>query len=298
MNVEDSLKITANKIDDIIRDIQAGSVPNEEELQDVLDCLKGISLLSESSTGKIRIEEDEIPFDKMFLDFDDRAESSKEILKTMLSSIQNKEVPSEEILQKLSESIKYLKDIYDAIYSASKTILSNDEIPSEGSSINKIHAAIERSQLLQHQEKLLSVYDTLNRFMAVRSMVPVYADALLPFQNKASSTISNFAHIANTSLDDLMKITQEASLFLGTLDCQNLDSVEGLEWLERISATFPRNVEIGLSRQKYFIDENALERAEEAMANLSMSFVPFPNMIGLEPNPEKAGSNATNVSNK
>lgn len=234
-------------------------IDNEEELQES-ECMQLVTDLKElREEADIEAEGEQsnmsLNIEELLSEFNSSADGSKIILQNMLSAISEGRVPQTEEMKELDDSIDELRQKYESIYSMALTQVAEEEMPEKGLSAGEYVEAVKNSVSLLYKKQIEEIKKVLEDFISVRSLVSNYAAALRSYQDEARALLNGVSNGENTDVESLNQKIVGPKVFLQTMECEDIDSDEGQELLDKVSAYYPRRVENGLAANKYFIEK-------------------------------------------
>ena len=96
-------------------------------------------------------------------------------------------VPSNETMSEFNADIDKLCVKYNDIYMAVKDIVSEDELPAEGKNVNTYVEAAKKSKIRFIHEQIEQAKCILTNFIAVKSRLDIYEQALKPRARKGQT---------------------------------------------------------------------------------------------------------------
>ena len=237
---------------------------SEEECLTIIDDLeyiKNLSLLKDTA-----MEERDVvkSIDELIEDFNTSANGSTQLLRAMLTTITEGRVPEKTDVTELDQSIESLRDKYASISQFVAAQVLEEELPDPGSSVTDFVDALENSKTIQYQRQMDEISHTLKSFIAVRSMIDAYTLALQPFQQQAESLLSKMEGSEDLDLESVTEENKGPAAFMDALACDDYDSQENIEILDRVAEFFPQRVSNGLAANKYHIDRDVLQSIEHS----------------------------------
>ena len=118
--------------------------------------------------------------------FDQQAGTVKEQLTTLLVTVSDGRVPSNETMSEFNADIDKLCVKYNDIYMAVKDIVSEDELLAEGKNVNTYVEAAKKSKIRFIHEQIEQAKCILTNFIAVKTRLDIYEQALKPRARKSS----------------------------------------------------------------------------------------------------------------
>lgn len=187
--------------------------------------------------------------------FNQQANNVKEQLTTFLMEVSDGKVPSANDMSAFNADMIELRDKYDGIYAATKEITSVDEIPAKGKNVSIYVEVAKKSRVRLLQEQIKQAKVILTRFIAIKSKLDVYNQALKPYQDVASDLLSQ---ISEETINNVLAKMVSLKAFVDAMEFENIgSSVEGLTLMREVSKYYSWEVQIGLiSNQYYFDTEN------------------------------------------
>ena len=207
---------------------------------------------------KIRKKKSQI--DLLSEEYDKLTIESKKKLQIIQDTVSGGSAPEEKQVQDFKGSITGLRDAYNKICAIAREKLSESELPPEGSAAKDFVTAVKEStdaELAVYRKKALEV---LQRFVKIWSDDDYYLK-LLSDHKKASYEnikILKDPELANdrfTETEDYEQIMIPAETFLKALDCEDPDSEEGIELLDKVCQYFSFKAAVGIMKKQYRIME-------------------------------------------
>lgn len=247
--------------------LQRNTKLSEGECKAVIDDLeyvKNLSLLKDTT-----MEEKDVvkSIDELIEEFNISANGSTQLLREMLTTISEGRVPEKTDVTELDQSIDSLRKKYSSIsqYVASQVL--EEELPVPGSPVTEYVDALENSKIIQYQKQMDEISQTLKSFIAVRSMIDAYTLALQPFQQQAESLLAKIEGTEELDLESIAVENKGPVAFMDAMACDDYDSQENIEILDRVAEFFPPRVCNGLAAKKYYIDQEVFHSIEESEAS-------------------------------
>lgn len=220
--------------------------------------------------------------ERLFEEFNIAADSARQHLDEMVSNINGGKVPSKELLNEYSAIVDVLEEKYNAVYVMANELAEDDVSKTTGLPILDYVEVIRNNQQIQLQKQIDQAKILLEQFIEVKALAETYADALLPYQEKARellSTISNEKYDGETDIDN---ISVGPELFLRAMRAEDLDSEEALDLLEEIGEYYKPRVVNGLARRKYYLDEvEIIEEQSAAQPEKEVATADEPSEVGV-----------------
>ena len=204
------------------------------------------------------------------------ADDSKHLLQEILDLVTSGRVPERELVDHLDISINDLRSRYEAVKDCAVEGLYKEELPPDGSSVDEYAKAIENSKKAEYEKALNDLKQILEEFVAVRSLVAAYSEALRPFQTKAIELLGKIKSDKDIDLGNAKAEAEGPRAFMDALVCSDYDSEENMLKLEKLPAYFPFRVGSGVSSGKYFVDNEvrANSSRQEAIDEISATAEP------------------------
>lgn len=201
--------------------------------------------------------------------FDQQAGTVKEQLTTLLVTVSDGRVPSNETMSEFNADIDKLCVKYNDIYMAVKDIVSDDELPAEGKNVNTYVEAAKKSKIRFIREQIEQAKCILTNFIAVKSRLDIYEQALKPYQDAASELLSQ---ISEETIEDILPETNTHQLFIDAMEFKDIgSSAEGLELMRKISHHYEWEVQAGLWSNKYYLEDGKTDDICMAMQELAVA---------------------------
>ena len=196
--------------------------------------------------------------DQLFNTFLKNANLAEAKLSEMLSTISDGRVPTDDLLTELNTDLKKMEEMYTAIVGAAKSVLPPNLLPPEGSSVGDYSEAFQTHKQQESFDRIQLAKRTLERFIAVKSLVESYEKALEPYQADAKKLLDELhADVQGKPLDNIKGSLKGPELFLRALGTDSFDSEEGIELLEELSNHYPRRVQLGIQGHSYYLTDEA-----------------------------------------
>lgn len=244
-----------------IQHLQEGkdlAVEECESIIDDLDIIKTIDLREDIEIGGQEMNADSVNIEGLIDDFQTSASGTTQLLRMMITVISEGRIPKEDDVEQLDLSIQRLQKKYSFISEFVAERISEDELPERGSAVDEFVKALENSRNILYQKQLDKIRQTLEAFTAVRSLIEAFSDALLPFQKRAEDILSKMAFSDKIDIESLSSENEGPEAFMDALGCENAESQENIEILERVLDFFPKRIYTGLLTKKYYIDQSVL----------------------------------------
>lgn len=193
--------------------------------------------------------------ERLFEEFNVAADSAKQHLEEMVSNINGGKVPSKELLNEYSAIVDVLEEKYNAVYVMANELAEDDVSKTTGLPILDYVEIIRNNRQIQLQKQIDQAKILLGQFIEVKALAETYADALLPYQEKAKELLSSISSDKYSGEPDIDSISIGPELFLRAMREEDLDSDEALDLLEEIGEHYKPRVVNGLARRKYYLDE-------------------------------------------
>jgi len=201
--------------------------------------------------------------DGLLTEFTTGANRVETSLSTMLALVSDGRVPSKSDIQSLETDLDGLQKAYDSIQLLASEVVAEEQLPDEGASVSDYAEAIKNSEVLRIKEQLREIEIRLQRFIAVKSLVVAFEEALKPYQEAAHDLLAKLDTSTSPSPGELEKTTEAHKLFLEAIATEDFDSDAGMDLMEKIEEHYPSKVQRGLMLNKYYIDEEASVGAVE-----------------------------------
>lgn len=209
-----------------------------------------------------------VDMDKLFQEFNDYADNSKQFLQKMLAVISEGKVPEQKSVDELEDSIENLRKRYASVYKAALAQLPEGDMPEEGMPAAEYVEAVRRNETLQYKKKLEMIRGCLEKFISVRALIERYTFALMPFQEQAEELMKKLD--TDIDLESISKKILGPESFLKAIACDNFDSEENYGLLEGVGDYFTPQVMLGVATQNYYIDAGENDRSLEKFKTISM----------------------------
>lgn len=257
-STNDAIKQAITHVTGILDHLNQGEDISLQEYTRVIDDLEILCEIKESKSLEEQIKMN-TNIDDILLQFNKRADDSKELLQNMLSVVTEGRVPDESDVIRLNNSIDSLREDYNKVYSMAMSELPEDEMLEEGLSAVEYAEAIKNSKSLAYKRQLESMKVVLKQFISVQSLVSQFTDALLPYKQEAHQLMKDIAG-EDQNTEELVERVEGPTIFLKYLNFEGKHTDEGRNLLDQVIKRFSSPwVAVGLSQGGYFIPESALE---------------------------------------
>ena len=192
--------------------------------------------------------------DELVKSYYDQASIVKNRLNDALSKVEKGVVPSKKEISDCSDSLGELSIRYEAIVANASESLSDDEMPSDGSSVETYAEAINNSAINRVAEDFQHFMVIINKFVNVHSDKESYESAFEPFRKEAVKMLDMLKKALESKGNFDIPDVASQELFVKVVETDDLDNDEGLELLEQVSEIYPVRIQTGLSRGQYHID--------------------------------------------
>lgn len=205
-----------------------------------------------------KIQKKKSQIDLLSEEYDKLTIESKKKLQIIQDTVSGGSAPEEKQVQDFKESIAGLRDTYNKICAVAREKLSESELPPEGGAAQDFVTAVKESrdaELAVYRKKALEV---LQRFGKIWSDDRFYLE-LLSDHKKASYEnirVLKDPELANerfTETEDYEQIMAPAETFLKALECEDPDSEEGIELLDKVCQYFSFKAAVGIMKKQYYI---------------------------------------------
>ena len=264
---DEMLQNALNHAESLKTGLEKGSI-TKDECEAMLEVLKELKL----NGDEVDVSDKGECIEKVFLDFEQCATETKRILQEMLTLISEGRVPAQESVRDLDESIVTLQNKYNSIYQSALSQLEPDEMPSADSSADLYVEAVRNSKTLRYKKQLEEAKTCLIRFLAVRSKVIVYSNALAPYQGNATDLLDSLR--SGFDMETLEERVAGPRAFLTALEYHDKDSDEGIALCEAVDSLLDSRVGKGIVAGKYYIDTDAESKIIEKMSTDVTNSVP------------------------
>ena len=207
---------------------------------------------------KRKIQKKKSQIDLLLDEFDRLTIDSQKKLQIILDTVSGGTSPDEDQIQDLKKSIADLRNQYNKICAIARERLSDSEMPPEGSAAKEFVTAVNErkaAELAGYREKALEV---LKRF------VRIWSDDRFCLRRLSDQKEASYEYIKIlenpgwengqlTETEDYEQIMIPAETFLKALDCEDLDSEEGIELLEKVCEYFSFDTAVGIMEKQYYI---------------------------------------------
>ena len=189
----------------------------------------------------------------MIASFDEQSEIVNSRLTSLLSAVKEGRVPTAEDLNSLENCVSILQNSYDRIFNYAQETVTPQELPKDGSPVSELVSAIENSQVRYLEEQLGRTKATLTRFLAVKSLIEEYSNALRPYQEKAAALLEQ---LGEKTVEAIIPQVQAPELFLKALDMDDLiRNPDGLKMMKSVQDYYPdMEIYLGLIGKQFFLD--------------------------------------------
>lgn len=244
------------------------SIPNR--VQSMIERLDDDEAITKKECETIQIELDELKevrneklrefamnnkIDDLLKDFNRSTDESKVFLNSILETVTEGKVPDSSTIQELNFTIEDLRNRYEAIQYHAENLLPNEELPEEGASVHDYVDAINNSRTLLYKKQLEELKSLLEKFVSVKSLVERYAEALVPFQEKAKTLLHDISD-ESMSVENAIEESSNVALFMDAFECKNFEDERGEELLQQVAENMNFKVQRGLATKSYEIDSS------------------------------------------
>lgn len=196
--------------------------------------------------------------DLLRIEYDDLTKDSREKLQKIMDAVSAGAVPEEKQVQDFKESMAKLREEYDKICAMAGERLSDGELPPEGSPAQDFLDALTKrnaAELAACREKALEVLKRFGKIWSDDKFCLGYLEdhKKASYENIRMLEDPESANAEFTETEDYEQITGPAETFLKALDCEDLDSEEGIELLDKVSGYFSLNAAVGIMQKQYYI---------------------------------------------
>ena len=207
--------------------------------------------------AKKRCRKELSKIDLLRSEYDDLARDSQEKLQKIMDAVSGGVVPEEDQVQDFKASVTRLREEYDKIRAIAGERLGGSELPPEGSPakdfldvLNEKNAA----ELAACRKKALEV---LKRFGKIWSDDKYYLGLLEDHKKAGYENIRiledpEAANAEFAETEEYELIMAPAETFLKALDCEDPDSEEGIELLDKVCGYFSLNAAVGIMQKQYY----------------------------------------------
>ena len=147
-----------------------------------------------------------------------------------------------------------LREKYSYVYQSALLQLPSFEMPEDGAGAGEYAYAVKNSKTLILRKKVKEAAECLNMFLSVRSDIPVYSDAIAPFQKEAGEI---FEHLSEYGIEDFERIEDKLKGQKALVDavlCQDKDSDEGLALCDAVTQYYSSRIYSGVVAGKYYLE--------------------------------------------
>ncbi len=253
----------ANVLEKIRDDFAASVKKLENENLTKSECeqlMKDIDEVMTIEEEPSTVEETMMPenFEELFEAFQLEANKSKTLMEDILSVISGGRVPEEDAIRDFDSSIDLLRSKYEGLHQFAEKLLSEEELPEDGSPAAEYYDAIKNSKALKYKDRIEDIKNTLMEFLSVKSLISAYEKALQPYQEQAKDLLSKISDsIQDDELDSISDAMAGPGMFMEIMKSPDPDSEETLDMVDQAAEYFTGRALSGLTAQKYYIDENA-----------------------------------------
>ena len=189
-------------------------------------------------------------FDSLISDFKSMADTTRSDLTNVIDMLSEGKVPSDELRQRIDESLGDLQNKYGNIYAELQKYATNVECPNSKAGVDFFAETFKRSEELRIREELEKAKAVIEKFLRVTSSVDSYLEALKPYQNNAQQLLDDIiAKKVNDEIDDKI---QSEKVFLQILEERFDDSDEDTLY-DILGEHYSKKIERGLALKRYFI---------------------------------------------
>ena len=161
-------------------------------------------------------------------------------------------------MQDFNESITGLRDTYNKICAIARERLSESERPPEGSAAKDFVTAVKESKAAELDVYRKKALEVLQRFGKIWSDDRYYLELLSDHKKASYENVSilkdpELAGERFTETEDYEQIMIPAETFLKALECEDPDSEEGIELLDKVCQYFSFKAAVGIMKKQYYI---------------------------------------------
>ena len=192
--------------------------------------------------------------EELYGDFSGCSDKIKSCLNNMSDMISAGKVPDTEVVDEFVNSVAELREKYSYVYQSALLQLPSFEMPEDGAGAGEYAYAVKNSKTLILRKKVKEAAECLNMFLSVRSDIPVYSDAIAPFQKEAGEI---FEHLSEYGIEDFERIEDKLKGQKALVDavlCQDKDSDEGLALCDAVTQYYSSRIYSGVVAGKYYLE--------------------------------------------
>lgn len=182
-----------------------------------------------------------------------QADTVKNRLTDLLVTVSDYRIPDARTLQSFNADMDTLMSKYGQLRDEAKIVLSDEEMPKEGSKASEYVDAINNSKSRLIKFQLKKSEAILKRFLRVKSLMAEYDVALSPFKAKAADVLHE---ISEENIEEMILEIKAPEMFLEALDIEDINGPEGFRVLGEINKYYPMQVQWGLAGGQYFVDKS------------------------------------------
>ena len=207
---------------------------------------------------KSRIQKKRTEIELLLNQFDRRTADSEKKLQKILETVIAGTAPEEKHVEELRKSMAGLRETYNKICAIARDQLSESELPPEGSPAKDFVTAVNEKRAKELEALRKEALDVFKRFAMVWSDDKYYLRML----SKHKQAFSEYVRILEnpelsdsrfTETEEYRQIMIPAKTFLKALDCEDPDSEEGIELLDKVSQYFSLDIAVGIMKKQYYI---------------------------------------------
>ncbi len=191
-------------------------------------------------------------FDSLISDFKSMADTTKSDLTNVIDMLSEGKVPSDELRQRIDESLGDLQNKYGNIYAELQKYATNVECPDSKAGVGLFAETFKRSEELRIREEVEKAKAVIEKFLRVTSSVDSYLEALKPYQNNAQQLLDDI--IAKKVNDEIDNKIQSEKVFLQILEEKFDDSDEDTLY-DILGEHYSAKIERGLHLGRYFLKD-------------------------------------------
>ena len=185
--------------------------------------------------------------------FNEKASSVREQLTTLLVTVSDGRVPTEDLMSAFDADVMDLREKYNGIYSAARQIAAEDELPEKGMNISSYVDAAKNSRFRLLKEQVEEAKSVLEKFISIKSKLDHFANALKPYQDAAAELVSQ---LNEETVQEILPKTEASKIFIETMEFEDKSSAEGLTLLRAASQYYPFEIQMGLATNQYYVGKN------------------------------------------
>lgn len=188
--------------------------------------------------------------------FNQQADYIKNCLTDLFVIVSDGRIPSRDDINVLVTEMDVLNNRYDEIYQYAKENVIEEELPPMGSNVAHYANAIKNSRINLLKQQIATAKEILIKFISIKSMLIEYAESLKPYQDEALKLLDQ---ISEATIGNIITQIEAPRAFLSAVECDDINSTDGIKLLEQVSRHYSTRVQWGLVGKQYYFDQTQKE---------------------------------------